>query len=463
MHSQGIWLWSEPFLRELPSTSGASQRGETVAVLLMDTQGMFDSETSQMLTASIFGLSTLFSSMLVYNVSSQVREDHLQLLSLFSEYGRLAYFQGNDAEEQHAPFQHLQFLVRDATAQDVSWRDATLPVEALRRDNVRLLDSALRQRSLEDLAATREQIHTCFEQLTAFQLPHPGHDVSEGTFGGSLAEVRPAFLRAMELYVHELFTERLAPKKVNGAPVTARQLKSLMVQYCAIFADGRTPEPQSMLSATAQGTNTAAVEEGQLDYEEAMDEALQSGEYVDDKVLAAHHRAAEEAALQRFDSMANFGPQAAKAAAKDRLKGFISRQWALTAELNDARNPWKNFEVYALALSIVVGAFMVRQLLELTCSSWSSVCHRSSAFLAFLYTTVLALSVVMAVVTGQPAVQRARSMLMPLLSTGQAAVAALVEANQVNQPSVAPLRRNGSDRALRRQGSSLRKRRGVQE
>jgi atlastin len=50
-------MWSEPFIR----TSKAAG-GEKLAVLLMDTQGMFDNETTMTLTAQIFGLSTLVSS-----------------------------------------------------------------------------------------------------------------------------------------------------------------------------------------------------------------------------------------------------------------------------------------------------------------------------------------------------------------------------------------------------------------
>lgn len=48
----GIWMWSEPFVRE-------TQAGKKVAVLLVDTQGMFDNETSMGLTACIFAVSTL--------------------------------------------------------------------------------------------------------------------------------------------------------------------------------------------------------------------------------------------------------------------------------------------------------------------------------------------------------------------------------------------------------------------
>jgi hypothetical protein len=55
----GIWMWSEPFFRTITGRDGGE---ETVALLLMDTQGMFDNETSMNLTAQIFGLSTFISS-----------------------------------------------------------------------------------------------------------------------------------------------------------------------------------------------------------------------------------------------------------------------------------------------------------------------------------------------------------------------------------------------------------------
>lgn len=57
-------MWSEPFIRTTKASGG-----EKLAVLLMDTQGMFDNETTMTLTAQIFGLSTLVSSFQVGTVS----------------------------------------------------------------------------------------------------------------------------------------------------------------------------------------------------------------------------------------------------------------------------------------------------------------------------------------------------------------------------------------------------------
>eukprot|EP01035_Chromulina_nebulosa_P035352 gene35352-47505_t len=42
----GVWIWSEPFIRD--------SNGEKIALLLMDTQGIFDNETPMKVTAQIF-------------------------------------------------------------------------------------------------------------------------------------------------------------------------------------------------------------------------------------------------------------------------------------------------------------------------------------------------------------------------------------------------------------------------
>ena len=61
-------MWSRPFIRQLPGST------EKVAVLIVDTQGLFDGVTSQNLTVSIFALSTLISSHLIYNMKNQIQE-----------------------------------------------------------------------------------------------------------------------------------------------------------------------------------------------------------------------------------------------------------------------------------------------------------------------------------------------------------------------------------------------------
>lgn len=74
----GIWMWSEPFIRKV------SHSPEPIAILLIDTQGMFDNETTMALTAQIFGLSTLISSYQVQSTDDINRNTHTFLLVIYA-------------------------------------------------------------------------------------------------------------------------------------------------------------------------------------------------------------------------------------------------------------------------------------------------------------------------------------------------------------------------------------------
>ena len=59
-------MWSHPFIRH------PAGGGPPVAVMLMDTQGLFDTVTSKRLLASIFAISTLVSSVQLFNLKSRM-------------------------------------------------------------------------------------------------------------------------------------------------------------------------------------------------------------------------------------------------------------------------------------------------------------------------------------------------------------------------------------------------------
>lgn len=131
----GIWAWSKPFYLTLPSGKGDGKRTRT-AVLVLDTQGMFDRKTSEHVTRSVFGLGTLLSSSMVYNIKGNISEDVLRTLSMFTEYARVvskreqkhnasvaapdspsssaAEAAAPESEDSKAPFQHVTVLVRDS-------------------------------------------------------------------------------------------------------------------------------------------------------------------------------------------------------------------------------------------------------------------------------------------------------------------------------------------------------------
>ena len=59
--TSGIWMWSKPFIRR-------DKNGRQVAVYLMDSQGWHDSNSTLGENGKIFTLSSLLSSVMIFNV-----------------------------------------------------------------------------------------------------------------------------------------------------------------------------------------------------------------------------------------------------------------------------------------------------------------------------------------------------------------------------------------------------------
>ena len=68
----GIIMWSDVFLHTVPTS------GEKIAIVVIDTQGLFDNETSPAENARILSLGSLISSIQIFNLMNVIQEDQLQ-------------------------------------------------------------------------------------------------------------------------------------------------------------------------------------------------------------------------------------------------------------------------------------------------------------------------------------------------------------------------------------------------
>lgn len=354
-NTTGIWMWSEPYLLQ-----------DNLAVLLIDTQGMFDHETSMELTASIFGLSTLLSSLLIYNVDKQVQEDNLQQLALFSEYARMGVGASDEpdkgtitvevsdkgdvssvATDQPKPFQQIEFLVRD-------WEHFNEEDE----DNLELLEASMKEyiqkvladRNAKDLQDTREQILNCFEKITCYGLCHPGKPVTRKTYDGQVGVLDETFLGLLGRYCERVFDPKnLQAKQINGQVLTAEQLGVFMEAYADLFSSGaKFPTAGTMLEATANANNTNAIHIGTTKYKDGMDRIAgpHCSSYVSPDELKADHTRIRRESLQAFSSMANFGSKKNIDAARNELEAEIDSFFTYYESLNEGRNPLAGFELY---------------------------------------------------------------------------------------------------------------------
>lgn len=100
----GIVIWDDVFLH-------TNDDGEKLAILVMDTHGLFDNETTPMNNSRIFALGTLLSSVQVFNIANVIQEDQLQYLQYAIEFANFS-FNKNETNKEKI-FQRLIFLLRD--------------------------------------------------------------------------------------------------------------------------------------------------------------------------------------------------------------------------------------------------------------------------------------------------------------------------------------------------------------
>lgn len=223
-------MWSEIFTHDF-------ENGEKVAIILLDTQGIFDGRTSIRECTTIFALSTMMSSVQCYNLMHNIQEDDLQHLHLFTEYGRLALEHTNEK-----PFQYLLYIVRDWPY--VHEHDYGLYGHELIDDFF-----ASNNDQTSDIRELRKQINASFEEIGAFLMPHPGFIVArEQHFTGDLRQIHPDFIK----YVKELAPALLAPenlvlKKINGQKIRARDFLAYLQAYLNMFNGNSLPEPKTVL------------------------------------------------------------------------------------------------------------------------------------------------------------------------------------------------------------------------
>lgn len=394
-------MWSQPFIRKISGQSA------DVAVLLMDTQGMFDNETTMTLTAQIFGLSTLVSSYQIYNVDKRIQEDNLQHLALFSEYGRMALDDSDlDPEQTEGdkgelaskpkPFQRLDFLVRDwqnfEEEFDLSHDcpESSDNFGKLRKDMEGYLEKVLGTRAASDLQSTREQISRCFDHVNCYLMPHPGSAVTKLTYKGEVEKIEPFFRGLLNRYVRAIFDESIQPKTVNGRDLTGYELGTFFRVYVALFTDEDKgfPKAMTMLEATSGANNRNAYDLALRDYKEAMARHIGPDKrYIKDKQLQKVHSEERSASLGTFDSIATMGASDAIESIRSKLAEEIALEFERLKEANAARNPFRDVELYVLPVIVAAVAWLVSVLVDKTCSS--DFCERTEDAFERLYLFIL--------------------------------------------------------------------------
>ncbi|CAG9811791.1 unnamed protein product [Chironomus riparius] len=248
----GIVMWNDIFLHTMEDT------GEKIAILVMDTQGLFDNRTSPMDNSKIFALGTLISSIQVLNLVGVVQEDQLQYLQFATEFAK--YAASSSQGMAGKCFQSLMFLIRDWDNPD----ELYYGIEGGKKYLLSFLEIKSEQK--KELKSVREFVHSSFEELSCSLLPHPGKFVTGARkldgekFNGCHKGMDHEFKDELIFLIQYLLKpDRLILKKFNGCNVKGHEFLEYINQYFVLFQSDELPEAQTIFDATVEKQMTILV------------------------------------------------------------------------------------------------------------------------------------------------------------------------------------------------------------
>jgi len=222
--TQGIWLWSSPFVF-------TDKEGQRTAVLLMDTQGAWDDTMSKAQSATIFGLTALLSSKLIYNIQNRVEEDKLENLDYITTFAQTVC---NELPGSDSPFGHLELLVRDWA----NYEDGFSTKECKAQMLAHLDDHTNPSKVPQDAVPRVERLKSTFRSMGCSGLPHPGLKVTKPKYNGEISLIDGDFLHLLDEFTKDLFGGDFPqPSAPLGCEITVGSFQQIVMNFAEAFRE----------------------------------------------------------------------------------------------------------------------------------------------------------------------------------------------------------------------------------
>lgn len=304
----GFWIWSKPFLLK-------RRDGSEIAVLILDTQGVFDHFTTKQDWSMIVGLSLLTSNTVIYNLMNNMQEDTLTVLNTFMEFGMLSLQEG-DIEAK--PFQRLIFLIRD-------WNiPQSFPYGAVGGHQFIQQKLEPNPSMARDSISVRASIKSCFEECECFLLPHPGQRAIQNNFAGKMSELDDNFKSQLKILMDELLNpDTLKQREIQGNPVMGRNLLDLFEKFVAAFNSIKLPDAKSLLELTVEASLEAISKQCTDQFQKELEKSMKDVEYMQVDELKGLFNQLSQQTVQQFEQMTQ---NISQAKLKKRIMGIMMNE-----------------------------------------------------------------------------------------------------------------------------------------
>jgi len=221
--TSGIWIWDSPLVF-------TNADGRKVGLLLMDTQGAWDTKMSKAQNATLFGLTSLLSSKLVFNMQGTIDETKMENLDYILTFAQTVCA---ELPGLGSPFGNLEILVRD-------WQhyDDGATLEECRALMAEHLDDHMDPEKVPEDAVQRvERLRESVRGMRCFGLTDPGEKVKKKDFDGKFADIRPDFLYLLDDFAQELFKGDVVPCAPLGMEISCTSFVQVVMNFAEAFKD----------------------------------------------------------------------------------------------------------------------------------------------------------------------------------------------------------------------------------
>lgn len=329
--TNGIIMWSDVFLYD-------ARNGDKLAIILIDTQGLFDQKTIAAVNSKLFSVTTLISSVQIYNLRDVIEEKELEYLQFTSDYAKLI----NDADlnDEHGlesaflekPFQNIVLLMRD-------WKSKRQYPYGLKGGND-YLKSVLKitKDHKKDGRQIREYINSAYENISCFLMPFPGSRmINSEDFAGEWGILDADFVTQLKELSSWLFhPSNLVPKRFFDNFVTAEDYAEHLKSYLHAVSSSELMNVTAIFDATMESEGNVMLQKiikllkHSLRNRENFED-LRFEEKLDDIAKESKNLATKEFAklMENFGGNGNFATKWT-AKVKDQISKEI-KEWKISA------------------------------------------------------------------------------------------------------------------------------------
>jgi atlastin len=326
----GIHMWSEPFFIE--------RDGKKVAVLLMDTQGCFDDKSTTQENSLIFALSSLLSSVLIYNVSKQLSEEILQFLQMFVGYAKMT-----EGSEQSQSFSKLVFLIRDWQFPrdfEFGYHDEAT---SSGQKNFKKEKLNVKRSMVHEVRIAREEIMSSFTNIGCCLMPYPGNELA---YYDDIEKLDPLFIKTIKDFVPRIFdAANIITKKFGGYEIDGDHLKKYIEQLANYYEKCEIPEVKSVNESTAEVQNQIALSISLKFYRGEMDTVMNNSEGLPDEKLAEIHKKNKDEAAKIFNRMKRLKHDELQRRYSGYLEDGIEQTFTSYQQINLTRRKFQDLKV----------------------------------------------------------------------------------------------------------------------